>query len=81
MEGLDIRSAFVSMDLESMSLDNSLSITLSRLHAVMSPSSVGEFGDLIDYVQVIMIARHLIELILIHGFLGRDAKTPGTTSG
>ena len=52
LKDLDIRSAFVSIDLNAELSEETLSLMISKLHAVMSPSSLGELGDLIDYVQV-----------------------------
>lgn len=57
-DNLDTRSAYISIDLQTELLEDSLSLSLSRLHAFMSPSSVGELGDLFDYVQVSIQNKH-----------------------
>jgi len=65
------RSAFVIIDFKmSGSTPNvpnvarSLKFTVSKIHAVMQPSSIGEFGDFIDNLQVNILILH-IQLFLI----------------
>lgn len=54
----DRRSAFVIVDcaltMQSVAAPPTkrLSFELTKMHAVMQPSSIGEFGDLIDHLQV-----------------------------
>lgn len=57
------RSAFVTIDFK-VSADNRtfesstntvVQISVTKIHAVMQPSSIGEVGDFIDYLQVIYI--------------------------
>jgi hypothetical protein len=52
------RSAFVVVDFEvnagslNASSNRVLDISVTKIHAVMQPSSVGEFGDFVDHLQV-----------------------------
>lgn len=53
------RSAFVTIDFRingsDLDLDHekTLELSVSKMHAVMQPSSIGEFGDFIDNLQVV----------------------------
>lgn len=73
------RAAFMTLDIkvrggDAVDLTNMtekrLDITISRMNAVMHPSSIGELGDFVDHLQVkcILISR---ECILRQYFLGR----------
>lgn len=56
----NIRSAFVIIDLQAeanpdtkqSAAGQSLRFTVTKIHAVMQPSSIGEIGDFIDHLQV-----------------------------
>lgn len=52
--GFDIneKSAFVIIDITSSADDGILKVSVPKIHAVMQPSSVSEFGDFVDYHQV-----------------------------
>jgi hypothetical protein len=50
--GVHHRSAFILLDLEWRLDDVSTNLKVTKLHAVMSPSSISEFGDLLDFFQV-----------------------------
>ena len=51
------RTAFVSIDFHASAIQSSsssahtLDITVTKVHAVMQPSSIGQFGDFIDHIQ------------------------------
>ncbi|KZS98640.1 hypothetical protein SISNIDRAFT_422603, partial [Sistotremastrum niveocremeum HHB9708] len=51
------RSAFVILDLDADGTEKTLSVRVTRFHAVMSTSSIGELGDLVDHVQAEMRMR------------------------
>ncbi|KAF6761220.1 hypothetical protein DFP72DRAFT_34729 [Ephemerocybe angulata] len=59
------RSAFVTIDfkvigsnhIDSESLIQNLDLAVTRVHAVMQPSSIGEVGDFIDHLQAEMLDR------------------------
>ncbi|KAK0484381.1 hypothetical protein EDD18DRAFT_1361385 [Armillaria luteobubalina] len=61
----DHRSAFVIIDFKVLSrsrtdqtaLGDTLQISVTRIHAVMQPSSIGEVGDFIDEMQTEMSVR------------------------
>ena len=56
------RSAFVTIDFRVNGSDTGLKgektlvFSVSKMHAVMQPSSIGEFGDFVDNLQVIMFS-------------------------
>ncbi|EJD45633.1 hypothetical protein AURDEDRAFT_165486 [Auricularia subglabra TFB-10046 SS5] len=50
---LDVRMTTIRED----GMPDSVQIDLPRLHAVMQPSSIGELGDLVDYIQAEMLAQ------------------------
>lgn len=50
--GVHHRSAFILLDLEWLLDDSLTTMKVTKLHAVMSPSSISEFGDLLDFFQV-----------------------------
>ncbi|KAF7315604.1 hypothetical protein MIND_00075800 [Mycena indigotica] len=59
------RSAFVIVDLEvkggesgaDEDVENVLQTTITKIHAVMQPSSIGEVGDFVDHIQAEMWDR------------------------
>ncbi|KZT28945.1 hypothetical protein NEOLEDRAFT_1057065 [Neolentinus lepideus HHB14362 ss-1] len=55
------RSAFVSIDFRMASYatieGRSVDITVSKIHAVMQPSSIGEVGDFVDHLQAELVSR------------------------
>ncbi|KAF7288717.1 hypothetical protein HMN09_01377700 [Mycena chlorophos] len=58
------RSAFVIVDLEvrggesaAEDIENVLQTTITKIHAVMQPSSIGEVGDFVDHLQAEMWDR------------------------
>lgn len=52
--GFDVneKSAFVVIDITMSADDGALKVSVPKIHAVMQPSSISEFGDFIDYHQV-----------------------------
>lgn len=64
-----LRSAFVIIDLQASAGSDStqsmggqaLRLTVTKIHAVMQPSSIGEIGDFIDHLQVSAIHNRLPE--------------------
>ena len=56
----NLRSAFVNIDLQAeakpesnqSAMGQALRLTVTKIHAVMQPSSIGEIGDFIDHLQV-----------------------------
>ncbi|PPQ67263.1 hypothetical protein CVT25_005847 [Psilocybe cyanescens] len=59
----DQRSAFVIIDFKfdgsssNLGSEKTLALTVSKMHAVMQPSSIGELGDFVDNLQVEMLER------------------------
>ncbi|KAI0743929.1 hypothetical protein C8Q80DRAFT_1355680 [Daedaleopsis nitida] len=59
----DRRSAFVRVDIEasmgrrSYSSVQHLEVSITKIHAVMQPSSIGELGDFIDHLQAEVLIR------------------------
>ncbi|KAF9475774.1 hypothetical protein BDN70DRAFT_996181 [Pholiota conissans] len=57
------RSAFVTIDFKFIgstaetSSNKTLRLSVTKIHAVMQPSSIGEFGDFIDNLQVELVER------------------------
>ncbi|OCH88869.1 hypothetical protein OBBRIDRAFT_779350 [Obba rivulosa] len=55
------RSAFVTVDIqarmENGSTGDQLQILVTKVHAVMQPSSIGELGDFVDYLQAEVLTR------------------------
>lgn len=69
------RTAYMVLDMKARSLSSSVSrnnaptrhvlqLQISRMHAIMSPNSIGELGDLIDHIQA-SISILFLPVILI----------------
>ena len=61
------RSAFVKIDckieVDHRTAQKSLTIKVSKIHAIMQPSSIGEIGDFIDHLQAWLYFRSLLRLL------------------
>jgi hypothetical protein len=81
------KSAFVDLDVQmdligGLTRMNSqlLQITIPKIHAVMRPSSIGEFADFIDQLQVRSPLCSLTHIRAQLCYIGRNSPSEGTTS-
>jgi hypothetical protein len=82
----EYKSAFVNIDFQISSnsafdegnRSNSLILNVSKVHAVMQPTSVSEFGDFADHLQV---SHTKISENHLMFFIGRDFEAARRTQG